>query len=133
MQIVALLTFENKTTELGLLYSRISAIADAMGGRATVGNIPFLTPGMSIAERQTQNTPTLHAEMTSSFEVQFTPTYPLSIGNALGVRAVRTYNGGRKNDWTFTYLQDGWHVNSELLSDVEIQGCLTPEGHPTFE
>lgn len=130
MQLVALLTFENKTTALGLLYSRISAIAHAMGGRATAGTIPFLIPGISTAERQTQNAPTLHAEMTSSFDVQFIPTYPLSIGNALGVRAVRTYNGGRKNDWTFTYLQDGWYVNAGLLSDVEIQGCLTPEGLP---
>jgi hypothetical protein len=121
-------TVNDKAAALGKLYDRVTRIAEAMGGTASHQVWALIVPGQMTAGRQSENAPALIAEMPDSFRVELAPSYPLSIGSALSVRAVRTHGGGRKNDWTFTYWPDGWRRTQAPLSDDEIRACLTPEG-----
>lgn len=118
----------NKTAELDTLYGRIKKDAEAMGGTALRSSSSVAVPGAMTATSQNEDAPSLHVKMPNEFQVDFAPINPLSIGNALSVRAVRTFKGQRKSDKVFVYLQGGWRVSNNALSDDEIHACLTPEG-----
>lgn len=125
-----LLTVNDKCAVLGKLFSRITGIAKAMGGNPSDQVLALTIPSAMTAEFRSENAPALWVEMPNSFQVEFAPSIPLSIGSALSVRAKRTHDGGRKRDWTFTYWPDGWRTAQTPLSDAEIEACLTPEGPP---
>lgn len=78
-----------------------------------------------IATPQSEDAPSLHVKMPNGFQVDFAPVNPLSIGNVLSVRAVRTFKEQRKSDHIFAYLQGGWRMSNNALSDDEIRACLT--------
>jgi hypothetical protein len=128
MPVMTLLGINEKTAALGALYDRIARIAEAMGGHAFQFVLALTVPGAMTADYCSENAPALHAEMPDSFEVKFAPTFPLSIGNALSVRARRSHAGSPKNDCGFNFGPDGWRRTQALLSDDEIRACLTPEG-----
>lgn len=117
-----------KLVALNALYGRIASIAAAMGGRATESSVSLSTPSVMVASPRTETTPSLVVEMPGSFRVDFAPTHPLTIGNALAVRALRTHEDQRKTDWQFNLGADGWQRTQAPLSDEEIRQCLTPEG-----
>jgi len=52
----------------------------------------------TIADYQSENVPALYAEMPDRFDVEFAPSFPLSIGNALSVRAKRFHCGLPKSE-----------------------------------
>ncbi len=120
--------FLQKSAALDQLYGRITEIAGAMGGTAVRILEPVSFPNAMEDTPRRENAPALHMDMPDDFRVEFAPSFPLSIGNALSVRAVRTHGGGRKNDWTFTHSPDGWRRTQAPLSDDEIRACLKPEG-----
>ena len=121
---------EEKSAALDLLYARISRAAEAKGGRTS----PYLTAiafaSAVVAIPTTEAVNALHVEMSDGLRVELTPANPLSIGNVVSVRAVRTHAGGRKNDWTFNFVNGEWRTAQGPLSDDEIRKCLTPEGPP---
>jgi len=118
----------NKKAELDTLYGRITKEAEAMGGSASHSSSSLSVPGAMTATPQSENAPSLHVKMPNGFQVDFAPVNPLSIGNALSVRAIRTTGGHRKSDHTFVFLQGGWRMSNNALSADEIRACLTPEG-----
>jgi hypothetical protein len=128
MRAMTLMTVNDKTSALGKLYERVTRIAEAMGGTASHEVWALTVPGQMTAGYQSENAPVLCAKMPDSFQADFAPSFPLSIGSALSVRAMRTHAGGRKTDWTFNFGPDGWHRTQDPLSDDEIRTCLTPEG-----
>lgn len=121
-----------KSVALDLLYARFSRAAEAMGGKAAprLSAIGFTSAAVSIPQAEAVNA--LLVEMPDSFKVELTPAHPLSVGNVVSVRAVRTHHGGRKNDWTFNFTEGEWRATREPLSDDEIRKCLTPEGPPAI-
>jgi len=125
---MTLLTVNDKSAALCKLYDRITRVAEAMGGTATHQVLALTIPGAMTAGYQSENAPALRAEMPDSFQVEFAPSFPLSIGNALSVKARRTHAGFSKTEWGFTLGPDGWRRTQAPLSDDEIRACLTPEG-----
>lgn len=123
-------TNDGKFAALNELYSRITRIAEAMGGTASPVVLGLSLPSAVVATPRSEDAPALGVEMPGGFQVDFAPAHPLSIGNALSVRARRTHRGGRKNDWIFTFIQDVWRYSQNPLSDEEIRKCLTPDGPP---
>jgi hypothetical protein len=119
---------DEKSTALDSLYSRIERIAYAMRGRMTRSIRERSIPSVMVAVPRSEGVPTLLAEMPDSFEVEFAPPYPLSIGNVLLLRAKRIHYRSPKTDWQFTFGPDGWRGTQAPLSDDEIRVCLTPEG-----
>lgn len=115
-----------KLVALNALYGRIASIAAAMGGRAAESSVSLSIPSVMVASPRTETTPSLVVEMPGSFRVDFAPTHPLTIGNALAVRAQRTHEEQRKTDWQFNLGPNGWQRTQALLSDDEIrQGPLS--------
>lgn len=125
---MALITVNDKSAALGKLYDRITRVAEAMGGTASPQVLALTIPGAMTAGYQSENAPALCAEMPDSFQVEFAPSFPLSIGNALSVRAKRFHAGLPKSEWGFNLGPDGWRRTQAPLSDDEIRACLTPEG-----
>jgi hypothetical protein len=121
-------TVNDKAAALGKLYDRITRVAEAMGGTASHQVLALTVPGQMTAGYQSENAPALCAEMPDSFQVDFAPAFPLSIGSALSVKAKRTHAGSPKNEWGFNFGPDGWRRTQAPLSDDEIRACLTPEG-----
>lgn len=117
-----------KLVALTALYGCIASIAAAMGGRATESSVSLPIPSVMVASPRTETTPSLVVEMPGNFGVDFVPAFPLTIGNALAVRAQRTHEDQRKTDWQFNLGPNGWQRTQALLSDDEIRQCLTPEG-----
>jgi hypothetical protein len=124
------LVSEEKSAALDLLYARISRTAEAMGGKAAprLAAIGFATAEVAIPRTEAVNA--LLVEMPDGLRVELTPAHPLSIGNVVSVRAVRKHAGGRKNDWTFNFVNGDWRATQGPLSDDEIRKCLMPEGPP---
>ncbi len=122
-----------KAAALKGLYRRIEKIADDMGGGATRLTASRSIPSAMTAAPRAEDIPTLRVEMPDSFEVEFSPSFPLSIGNVLTVQAKRNHSGYRKTDWQVNFGPEGWRRTQALLSDDEIRACLTPEGpRPVF-
>jgi hypothetical protein len=117
-----------KLVALNALYGRIASIAAAMGGKAAESSANLRIPGIMVASPRNEAAPALVVEMPDRFRVDFAPTHPLTIENALAVRAVRTHEDLRKTDWQFNLGSDGWQRTQAPLSDDEIRQCLTPEG-----
>lgn len=117
-----------KASALDELYGRITQIAGDMGGAAVRVLAPASFPSALVDAPLRENAPALHVSLADDFRVEFAPSHPLSIGNALSVRAVRTHGGGRKTDWTFTHLQGVWQYARKPITDDDIRKCLTPEG-----
>ncbi len=122
------LTVNDKTAALRQLYDRIARVAEAMGGTASHQVSALTIPGVKTADYQSENAPALCAEMPDGFRVDFAPFFPLSIGNALSVRARRFHAGSPRSEWGFNLGPDGWRRTQAPLSDDEIRECLTPEG-----
>jgi hypothetical protein len=120
----------NKTAALDELYNRITHVAVAMSGSASRAMSSLSLPSAMVAAPRTEDAPTLHVKMPNRFEVEFTPTHPLNVGNALSVQARRTISGARKSDWMLSFGPNGWQRTQVPLSDDEIRACLTPEGPP---
>jgi hypothetical protein len=120
--------FLQKSAALDQLYGRITEIAGAMGGTAVRILEPLSFPNAMVDTPRRENAPALHVDLPDDFRVEFAPSFPLSIGSALSVSAVRTHAGGRKTDWAFNFGADGWRRTQVPLSDDEIRACLTPEG-----
>jgi len=118
----------DKSAALDELYRRITRFAEVMGGTASRTVLSVSVPVAMVSAPRSEDAPALVAEMPGNFRVDFAPSFPLSIGNALSVRAVRTHAGLRKNDWTLNFGPDGWRRTQAPLSDDEIRACLTPEG-----
>jgi hypothetical protein len=87
MRAMTLLTVNNKSAALGKLYDRITRIAETMGGTASHQVLALTIPGAMTAGYQSENAPALCAEMPDNFQVEFAPSFPLSIGSALSVKA----------------------------------------------
>jgi len=121
---------DTKTAALEELYSRITRVAGAMGGTASLHTSSLSVPSAMVAEPQTEDAPALRVNMPKSFQVDFAPFNPLSVGTALCVKATRTTGMGRKDDWSFIHGPNGWQRSNSPLSDHEIRECLTPEGPP---
>jgi len=128
MPAMTLLTVSDKSAALGKLYDRITRVAEAMGGTASHQVLALTVPGQMTVGYQSENVTALCAEMPNSFRVDFAPSFPLSIGSALSVKARRTHAGSPKNEWGFNFGPDGWRRTHTPLSDDEIRACLTPEG-----
>jgi hypothetical protein len=128
MLAMTLLTLNDKTSALDQLYGRITEIAGTMEGTAVriLEHVSF--PNAMVDTPRRENAPALHVALPNDFRVEFAPSFPLSSGNALSVRAVRTRAGGRKTDWAFNFGPDGWRRIQDPSSDDEIRTCLTPEG-----
>jgi hypothetical protein len=118
----------NKSAVLDELYYRIAQIAEAMDGTASPLVSRQSLPSQMVATPSSENVQALWVRLPDEFQVEFAPSHPLSIGNALSVRAVRTHAGLRKSDWTLNFGPDGWRRTQAPLSDDEIRACLTPEG-----
>jgi hypothetical protein len=88
--------------------------------------------GAMVAAPRSELVPALRLKMPDNFTVELIPANPLSLGNALGVRAVRTHRGGRKTDWGFNLSSHGWQRGIGPLTDEEIDDCLTPSGPPAL-
>ncbi len=125
---MTLMTVTDKAAALGKLYNRIMRIAKEIGGTATHQVCALTVPTQMAAAHQSESAPALIAEMPDDFQVEFVPSFPLSIGSALSVRINRLHAGYPKNEWAFNYSPDGWRRTHALLSDEEIHACLTPEG-----
>ena len=122
-----------KRFALDALYSRIAAVAKAMGGRASSVSLRLSLPSAMTATPQGEDAPALVVEMQNNFRAEFAPSNALRIGNALTVRVVRSHKGLRKTDWQFNFASDGWQHNQTPLSDDQIRECLSPEGpKPAF-
>jgi len=121
---------EEKLAALDLLYARFTRVADEMNGEAIprLGAMAFRSAEVAIPQTEAVNE--LLLKMPDNFHVELTPSHPLSVGNVVSVRAVRTHAGGRKNDWTFNFVKGEWRTSQEPLSNDEIRKCLTPEGPP---
>jgi len=121
---------DEKSAALDLLYARISRTAEAMGGNAAprLAAIGFTNAEVAIPRSEVVNA--LLVEMPDGLQVELTPAHPLSIGNVVSVRAVRRHDEGRKNDWTFNFVNGEWRVTQNPLSDDEVRKCLTLEGPP---
>jgi len=128
MRAMTLMTVNDKSAALGKLYGRITRVAEAMGGTASHQVLALTIPGAMTADYQSENAPALCAEMPDSFQVEFAPSFPLSIWNALSVRAKRFHAGLPKTEWGFDLGPDGWQRTQVQLSVNEIRACLTPEG-----
>jgi hypothetical protein len=85
-------------------------------------------PAAMVAEPRGEDVPTVRVSMPNDFEVEFCPTFPLSIGNALSVKAKRICRGQPKNDHTFVSGPNGWVYGAGSLSDDDLRSCLTPDG-----
>ncbi len=125
-------TSDTKTAALDKLYSGITRIVEEMSGKASRSESRRGVPDAMVASPQSEGVPALHVEMPGGFQVDFAPSHPLSVGNALSVRATRGLSGSRKTDWTFIFGRDGWQRTQAPLSDDEIRACLTPEGPPSL-
>lgn len=122
-----------KSAALKGFYRRIEKIADGMDGSVTRLTASRSIPSAMIASPRAEDVPTLLIEMPDSFRVEFSPPFPLSLGNALTVHAKRNHSGYRKTDWQFIFGPEGWRRSQAPLSDDEIRACLTPEGpRPVF-
>ncbi len=121
---------EEKRAALELLYARFTRVGNEMHGETTprLGAIAFRSA--EVAMPQTEAVNELHLKMPDHFHVELAPSHPLSVGNVVSVRAVRTHAGGRKNDWNFNFVNGEWRTSREPLSNDEIRMCLTPEGPP---
>ncbi len=123
---------KEKTAALDLLYARVSRAAETMGGKAALHLAAIAFRSAEVAIPQTVAVNALLVEMPDNFQAELTPAHPLSIGNVVSVRAVRIHGGGRRNDWTFNFVNGEWRVTQSPLSDDEIRKCLTPEGPPAI-
>ncbi len=120
----------DKSAALDELYGRITQIAGAMGGTTSRSLSSLAFPSAMTASPRTEDVPSLCVKMPDKFQVDFAPSNPLSIGNALSVKAARTLGVSRKSDWIFSFGPKGWQRTNTPLSDDEIRACLTPEGPP---
>ncbi len=120
----------NKVAALDDLYGRITQVAKAMGATASRSVSSLSIPSAMTATSRTEDAPTLHVNTPNGFQVDFSPSNPLSIGNALSVKATRTLRGSRKSDQVISFLQNAWRLSDGPLSDDDIRACLTPEGPP---
>jgi len=121
---------DNKIAALSELHNRVIRIVERMGGTAFPFKGSVGLQSAAVAAPRVEGVPALRAEMPDGFLVDFTPTNPMGLGNALTVKAERTHNGGRKNDMFFSFGPGGWQRGSVSLSDEEIRECLTPGGPP---
>ena len=117
----------DKSTALNELYSRITQIAEAMGGRVSRIKPSVSFPSAEGAAPRIEDVPALCVDMPDNFQVEFAPSYPLSLPSDLLVRAKRTHGRLRESDWHFNFAPDGWRRIHAPLSDDEIRECLTPE------
>jgi hypothetical protein len=119
---------DDKATALDSLYNHVARVAITMNGKPhrSVGHLSL--PAAMIAEPRGEDVPTVRVTMPNAFEVELCPTFPLSAGNALSVRAKRIYRGQPKNDYTFVFGPSGWTRGAGSLSDDDIRSCLTPDG-----
>jgi hypothetical protein len=124
-------THGNKSVALYELYSRITQIAEAMGGTASPYAAVRCIPSAMMAGSHSADVPALHVEMPNSLQVDFAPPYPLNIENALFVQAHCTHGGFCKSDWSFSFGPNGWRGTQAPLSDDEVRACLSPDG-PEF-
>ena len=121
---------ETKAAAVDGLYGRITLLAEAMGGTASRLASARAIPNAMVASPRSEDVPALHVEMRGGFQVDFAPTHPLSVGNALAVQAARSLRGARMTDWFLSFGPNGWQKSGALLSDGEIRDCLTPQGPP---
>ncbi len=124
-------TIEKHIAALQGLYKRITEVAKSMGGTA-MNRVASRRVTVNVAIPRSDDVPALNVEMPGGFQIEFAPPNTLSGGNALSVQARRIHHGGRKNDWTFNFLQGAWLVGETNLSDEEIRRCLTSEGPPAL-
>jgi hypothetical protein len=119
---------DDKATALDSLYNHVAQVAVTMNGKPyrAVEHLSF--PVAMVAAPRGEDVPTLRVAMPNGFEVEFCPTFPLSLGNALSVRAKRIYRGQPKNDYTFMFGSNGWARGAGSLSDDDLRSCLTPDG-----
>src|ERR1035437_4047309 len=92
-------TSGTKAAALDDLYSRITRIAEVMRGSASRLTSAVGFPAATVPGPRSEDAPTLRVEMPGGLRVDFAPLYPLSIGNALSLRATRTISGARMTDW----------------------------------
>ena len=120
-----------KAAALVDLYSRITRIAQEMGGTASPQTSTVGFYAASVPTPRSGYAPALHVEMPGGFHVDFGPLHPLNTGNALSLRATRTISGVRMTDRSRNLGPDGnWQGTKGSLSDDEIRACLTAEGPP---
>jgi hypothetical protein len=119
---------DEKATALATLYDHVERVAVTMNGRASRAVEHLSLPAAMVAEPRGEDVPTVRVTMPNNFEVEFCPTFPLSIGNALSVRAKRIYRGQPKSDYTFVFGPNGWTRVAGSISDDDIRLCLTPDG-----
>jgi hypothetical protein len=119
---------DEKAAALGNLYDHVQRVAVTMNGRASRDVENLSVPAAMASQPRGENVPTVRVAMPNGFEVEFSPTLPLSIGNALSVRAKRIYRGQPKSDYTFVFGPNGWTRGAGSLSDDDLRSCLTPDG-----
>jgi hypothetical protein len=121
---------DDKGRALGILYDRVARVASTMNGKPYRSVEQLSLPAATVAAPHGEDVPTIRVAMPNGFEVEFCPTFPLSIGNALSVRAKRIYGGQPKKDYTFVFGPNGWTRGAGPLSDDDVRSCLTPDGPP---
>jgi hypothetical protein len=121
------LTPANKTDALDELYDRITLIATAMGGVASRVLVSMAMPNLLVPEPHNEEVPALRVLMPDGFQVEVTPTQPLSVPFALSVRLYRTHRGVRKIGSLLVCGASGWRMSADPLSDGEIRWTLTSE------
>jgi hypothetical protein len=118
---------DNKSAALDQLYTRITKIAEDMGGTATRTTQSLGFPAAMVASPRREDAPALHVEMPDTFQLDIAPFLPLSAPGVLSVRAKRAYGGAEKAGWTFSFLQGEWRTHNPV-SDDTLRACLTAEG-----
>src|SRR5271168_3570238 len=111
-------TSETKVGKLHELYARITRIAEEMRGTASRFALGRSLPDAMVASPRSEEVPALHVEMPGGFKVDFAPSRPLTVGNALAVQAVRILRGARMTDWFLSFGPNGWQKSGTLLSDI---------------
>ena len=122
------MTADDKAKALKNLYDHVARVATTMNGKPYRAVEHLSLPAAMVAEPRGEDVPTVRVAMPNGFEVEFCPTQPLSLGNALSVRAKRIYQGQPKNDYTFVFGPNGWTRGAGSLSDDDVRSCLTPDG-----
>jgi hypothetical protein len=118
----------DKSAELNELYSRVTQIAETMGGAAVQRSVRVSMVGAMVAAPRSEDVPALHVDMPDKFRVEFTPFQPLNTPFVLSVTVLRLHFGSPKNGWALYFGPDGWRRTQTPLSDEEIRECLRPEG-----
>ena len=130
VKIILMATMEVKSAALEGLFSCIVQIAGAMGGNAIRCTVPVSHMSMTVAEPSSEDVPALCVEMPNWFQVEFTPSGPLSTPYVLSVNVRRNLHGFSKNGSSTNFVNDAWKMGQTTLSDDQIRAWLTLDGPP---